>query len=324
MTSVQGQCQHCGKNMPRHRGETEFCSEACAHEYLDQIKANRHGGGALVPKSRPQPSKALPKPVAVALARPAARAIQKDSPALSKIRTRVDAAAESRRLAELATSIFEHEPSVVKAPVAKLKPKGVPVSLPPPAELGQTELERLRTNPPDSAPARLTDQFPLSEPHAILVNLAPRGSFERFPIGDLALVAPAELPVLPESGASARPPRMNTLRALRGLDPQQADTIAHRGGEFLIADRSGRPVQLRIGKPAAITQDSDNTLSQFLSKLDPSLSKTSAPLDELRIQPPQLSPGDPLRLSRPELSQAGEGGMRWNARDEGLVNASRI
>ena len=73
MTWAEGQCQHCGKHLPRKKSEAEFCSPLCAREYTQKISDERHGltdSTALIPAPT--------------------RAITKTSPAAQRIRHRID------------------------------------------------------------------------------------------------------------------------------------------------------------------------------------------------------------------------------------------
>ena len=263
--------------MPRRRSESEFCSEVCAHTYLDHLKTKRLGGGAgagAKPVAKlPIKSQVEAKPAAVGL-RAASKAVSKDSPALSKIRSRVEAASESRRLAALATSIFhEEEPSILKA----VKPVEMP--------LPQPQFIPMESSPD---PVKLTEQFPVGEPREALVDLSPTGVFDRFPIGDLALVAPAELPNLPESSVPARPRQADNVYRLNQPEAAESPSARYTGRIPNLPAGDGRPLEL-TWKPAA-------SRNKFLKKLDP-----ATELPPLRIEPAGLLAARTMPLDRPVL-----------------------
>src|SRR5882724_799130 len=182
MTWAGSQCLHCRKQISKRQGQADFCSPDCATAFRKQASAERHGispSMALVPAS--------------------VRTVARTLAVSQRIREQVEANAHRLRTPRPMAQLAEPQPPFA-APLALEGPALRSISHAR-ATPGRALVSAIAPSYPSqdifvlsAEPGRSTDLKPLGasqrRPSAILL----RGSFPFFPIGDLALIAPVQLP----------------------------------------------------------------------------------------------------------------------------------
>lgn len=220
MTWAGGHCLYCQKRIPLRQKDVEFCSPDCASAHSREATDKRHG--------------IAPSPATSDVVRPAARSFA----VTQRIRQQVDANAARRR-----TQSPPAQPPAPEPPVADglALPKALLVDLAPLVINTKPEGERSNSNTiikvpdlendenPSLTPSLITDLKRLNPPAQRAAPIAPRGSFPFFPIGDLALVAPVQLPTGVGAVAQASPSFVQNTRSLSRPIPKSAACPPHLG-----------------------------------------------------------------------------------------------
>lgn len=241
MTWASGQCLQCHKRIPQRQKQAEFCSSDCASEYRKQDSAERHGVAPRVEAEIPE----VPESV---------RAVAKSLAVTQRIRKHVDANVERRRTPRPPAQPAGSEPSLANE-----------LALQPPAARSIAESKitfEIQMNshsapqfPRQSVasaicnPEMTTDLRPLGNAprRPAPVNLL--GAFAFFPIGDLALIAPVELPGPLENVLAATPQLNGNLRLLRRPDAVVAASPMHAGLQDPLYEIEGQPKLIDLVDP---------------------------------------------------------------------------
>jgi hypothetical protein len=249
--------------MHRRKGETGFCSDACARDYMLEISDHRQGGTHGPP--------ALPKPAPE----------RKLSPAAQRMRDRVEACEQ-------------------KTP---LKPLIQNLQLPAPTILQDRDKVQALDDDPDavwilSSPELVRVLQKLALPKQAPAPLRLRGLSPPFSIGDLALIAPVELPQSTDGLTEPAPHLTAKLRPLGRPAPVSSACPAYVGLEQHSFKIGGRPLFLEARDP-----DAANEVAGFVERLDPSRQQSSSPKIEVAIQPSSLRTTGQIGLGRPRFCE---------------------
>lgn len=145
-------------------------------------------------------------------------------------------------------------------------------------------------------PREADDLYRLTRPKPSAAEIRLRGLFPVFTIGDLALVAPVELPDAVDTRDPLSPSMEDTLRQLAAPAPTDADVPSYSGLSSQVADCNGHPVFLGIRNAS-----SANEVAGFVERLDPALRQTPKLRIEVEIRPAGFNSEQPEQLARPQF-----------------------
>ena len=226
--------------MSRRKSETEFCSPACSVEYLQVLAAKRLG---------------LSESTALALTSPRLVTV---SPKVRQIRER-PALTDAHHLTTLADSLNLEEPTsrkLLSEPTPPFASYALKAVLLPPIFDDPSRKPRVENHLvipvghqmpaqsivlPVNDPPKPDEVHRLARPRQRPAPLNLRGIFPFFPIGDMALVAPVQLPNLVPHARMAVPRIDERLRDLKRPSAQCSPTPAHAGINAPIFDEDGTP-----------------------------------------------------------------------------------
>lgn len=221
MTWASGQCQQCGKQLQRHKKDAEFCSPACARQFLEVMAARRLGVD--LPRAEPRIDQTVQQPPPHPPAAP------------KNPRKRTESGPESTR--------------PVTGIVSRTRVLGKVANPAASAPIAQS-----------SEPAHAKRLFALAHPGWRTRQIEPKGEVPPFPIGDLALLTPVQLPSLETLPPIPGPEAPAVLQALSwsqlATDPGQLYLSASITAAF---ERTGKPLAIDIAT---------NSVDEYLGRLD--------------------------------------------------------